>query len=55
MQRYDKRMVPDNEIRFFIHNYEQGKKILGHMKSSYMFSEFFKTIDHSDLKLPRMK
>jgi hypothetical protein len=48
-------MVPDNEIRFFIHNYEQGKKILGHMKSSYMFSKFFKTIDHSDLKLPRMK
>ena len=25
------------------------------MKSSYMFSKHFKTIDHSDLKLPRMK
>jgi ferredoxin len=26
-----------------------------HMKSSYAFSKHFKTIDHSDLKLPRMK
>ena len=25
------------------------------MKSSYRFSKHFKTIDHSDLKLPRMK
>jgi ferredoxin len=25
------------------------------MKSSYRFSQHFKTIDHSDLKLPRMK
>ena len=25
------------------------------MKSSYKFSQLFKTIDHSDLKLPRMK
>ncbi|MGO9214329.1 MAG: nitroreductase family protein [Syntrophales bacterium] len=25
------------------------------IKSSYMFSEFFKTVDHSDLQLPRLK